>query len=98
MHDIQKKNFSEYNEEIYISEDYKYNEASKEETLTSEDVYYKNEIIKQRKVWKKTVKQIKIIVKKVFNVVWKSQKSESSIELYNFRWILAENDTQNEVL
>ena len=43
------------------------------------------EIIEQKEIWKKAVKQIEIIVKKVINTVWKSQKLESSTELYNSR-------------
>ena len=70
MYDTQKEDFSEYNEEIYISEDYEFNED-----------------------WKKTVKQIEVIVKKVFNIIQESQKSESSAELYDFRWISTKNDT-----
>ena len=75
MYGIQKENFPEYNEEIYISEDYKFNED-----------------------WKKTVKQIEVITKEIFNIVWESQKSESSAELYDLRWTLAENDIQDEIL
>ena len=44
-HNIQKENFSEYNEEVYISKDYEFNKA-----LISECVYCKNKIIKQREV------------------------------------------------
>ena len=39
---IQKENFSEYNKEVYISEDYKFNEANEKETLTSEHAYCEN--------------------------------------------------------
>ena len=49
-HNTQKKNFSEYNEEVYVSENNK-------------------KIIKQEKAWRETVKQIKIITKKVINIV-----------------------------
>ena len=108
-HNTQKENFPKYNKEVYISEDYKFNKASREEILTLKCIYHKNKntqnnrksknkIIRQKKIWKKTVKQIKAIVKKVFNIVWKSQKSESPTELYNSRWILAENDIQDKVL
>ena len=81
-HDIQKEDFSEYNEEVYIFKNYEFNE----------------EIIRQKKAWKKAVKQIKIIAKKVINTVWKLQKSESSTKLYDFRWTSAENDIQDTVL
>ena len=47
--------------------------------------YKFSEIIEQKKTWREAVKQIKIIAKKAFNTVWKSQKSEPSTELYNSR-------------
>ena len=59
---------------------------------------FKNEIIEQKKVWKKAVKQIKIIMKKVFNIIWKSQKLKSSTELYNSEWVLIKNDTWDIIL
>ena len=67
----------------------------------NKEIYvFKNdkETIKQKKIWKEAVKQIKIIVKKVINTVWKSQKSEPSTELYNFRWTSAKNDIWDTVL
>ena len=79
IHNTQKEDFSEYNEEVYV---FKNNE----------------EVIEQKKAWKETVKQIKIITKKVINIVWKSQKSESSTKLYNFKWTSAENDIWDTVL
>ena len=48
-HSIQKKSFPEYNEEIYIFKDYKFNEASKEETLISEHIYHKNKKLNNNK-------------------------------------------------
>ena len=50
---------------------------------TQNNKKFKNEIIRQREVWKKAVRQIEIIMKKVFNIILKSQKSESSTKLYN---------------
>ena len=49
-HDIQKENFPEYNKKVYIFKNYEFSKASKKETLTSECMYCKNEIIEQRKV------------------------------------------------
>ena len=57
-----------------------------------------DKIFRQKENWKKAVKQIEIIVKEIINTVWKSQKSELSTELYNFRWTLAEDDTQDIIL
>ena len=37
-------------------------------------------------------------MKKAVDTVWKSQKSESLIKLYNFRWTSAENDIWDTVL
>ena len=81
-HDIQEENFPEYNKKVYIFKNYEFNK----------------EIIRQKKVWKEAVKQIEIITKKVINIVWKSQKSEPSTKLYDFRWTLAKNDIQDTVL
>ena len=102
-HDVQKENFSEYNEEVYIFKDYKFNKASEKEILTSEHIYCKNKklnnnkaealitatardtqnnkksknkIIEQRKVWKKAVKQIKIITKKHLQCCLKITETE----------------------
>ena len=61
-------------------------------------VFKNNKIIRQKEIWKKAVKQIEIIAKKVINVVSKSQKTKSSTELYNFKWISAEDDIQDIIL
>ena len=124
-HNTQKENFPEYNKEVYVSEDYEFNEANKKKILilkyryckdrkfnnnetkvlvtmmtrdTLDNKKSKNKIIEQKEVWKKAVKQIETIMKKVFNIVWKLQKSESSMKLYNLKWILTENNIQNMIL
>ena len=61
-------------------------------------IFKNNKIIKQKKIWKKAVKQIKIITKKIINIVWKTQKLKLSTELYNFKWALAEDNIWDMIL
>ena len=49
IHDAQKENFPEYNEEVYMFKNYESDKADKKEILTSECMYCENKDIQNNK-------------------------------------------------